>query len=81
MPANMVSEGTITKAWHGTGTPPPPPHQWHGGITLNLIELLASAVSTYMNIQKMVQVSHILDFMDISSALGLIHKASFDPVN
>ena len=48
---------------------------------MNLLESLASAVTIYMTILKMVQGSHILVFTDSSSALGWMHKVSFDPVN
>ena len=48
---------------------------------LNLLELLASAVTIYMNILPLGHGSNILEFTDISSALGWMHKASFDPVN
>ena len=34
-----------------------------------------------MTILQLVQGSHILAFTDSSSALGWMHKASFDPVN
>ena len=57
------------------------PPQWHGKLTLNLLELLASAISIYMTIQQLGHVSHILAFTDSSSALGWMHKASFDPLN
>ena len=57
------------------------PAAWHGKLTLNLLELLASAVTIYINILQMGQGSHILSFADSSSPLGWIHKASFDPVN
>ena len=43
---------------------------WHGKLTLDLLEFLASAVTIYMNILKMGQGSHILEFTDISSALA-----------
>ena len=48
---------------------------------LNLLELLASAVTIYMNILQMVQGSHILAFTDSYSALGWMHKEFFYPVN
>ena len=48
---------------------------------LNLLELLSSEVSIYMTILQLGQGSHILEFTDSSSALGWMHKASFDPVN
>ena len=35
----------------------------------------------YMTILQLGQVSHILVFTDSSSALGWIHKTSYDPVN
>ena len=57
------------------------PETWHGKITLNLLDFIASAVTIYMTILKMVQWSHILSFTDSSSALGWIDKASFDWVN
>ena len=44
------------------------------------MKLLASATSIYMTIQKMRQGSHIIAFTDNSSALGWMHKASFDAV-
>ena len=47
---------------------------------MNLLEFLASAVTIYIIILQMVQGSHILAFIDSSSALGWIHKAYFDPV-
>ena len=53
----------------------------HGKLTLNLLEFLASAVTIYMTILKIGQGSHILAFIDISSALGCMYKAYFDPVN
>ena len=54
---------------------------WHGKLTLNLLELLASAVTIYMTILQLEQGSHIMAFTDSSSALGWMQKASFDPVN
>ena len=48
---------------------------------MNLLEFLASAMIIYMTILKLGQGSHILAFTDISSALGWMHKASFDPMN
>ena len=48
---------------------------------MNLLEFLESAVTIYMTIMQMRQGSHILAFIDSSSALGWMHKASFDPVN
>ena len=54
---------------------------WHGKLALNLLEFLVSAVAIYTTILKLVQGSHILSFTDSSSALGWMHKASFDPVN
>ena len=57
------------------------PASWHGKLTLNLLELLASSVTIYMTILKMVQGSHILAFIDSSSALVWMYKASFDPEN
>ena len=48
---------------------------------MNLIEFLASAVTIYMTILQMVQGSRILEFTDSYSALGWMHKSSFDPVN
>ena len=47
----------------------------------NLLEFLASEVTIYMTILQLGQGSHILSFTDSSSALGWMHKASFDPVN
>ena len=57
------------------------PSEWHGKLTLNLLEILASAVTIYMTILQMGQGSYILAFTDSSSALGWMHKSSFDPVN
>ena len=57
------------------------PAAWHGKLTLNLLELLASAVTIYMTILQMGQGSHILELTDSSSALGWMHKAYFDLVN
>ena len=54
---------------------------WNGKLMLKLLELLASAVTIYMTILKMGQGSQTLAFTDSSSALGWMHKASFDPVN
>ena len=47
----------------------------------NLLEFLASEVTIYMTILKMGQGSHLLAFIESSSSLGWMHKASFDPVN
>ena len=57
------------------------PDTWHGKLTLNLLEFLASVVTIYMTILQLGQGSHILAFTDSSSALGWMHKAYFDPVN
>ena len=57
------------------------PEAWNGKLTLNLLELLASEVTIYMTILQLGQGSHILAFMDSSIALGLMHKAYFDPAN
>ena len=57
------------------------PDTCHGKLTLNLLEFLASAVTIYMTILQLGQGSHILAFTYSSSALGSMHKASFDPVN
>ena len=57
------------------------PDAWHGKLTLNLLELLASAVTIYMTILQLGQGSHILAFTGSSSELGWMHKSSFDPVN
>ena len=61
------------------------PASWHGKLTLNLLEFLASAVTIYMTIYmtilKLGQGSHILALTDSSSALDWMHKSSFDPVN
>ena len=57
------------------------PDAWHGKCTLNLLELLASAVTIYMAILQLGQGSHILAFIDSSRALVWMHKAPFDPVN
>ena len=54
---------------------------WHGKLTLNLLELLALSITIYMNILQLGQGSNILAFADSSSALGWMHKASFDLVN
>ena len=53
----------------------------HGKPTLNFLEFLASAVTIYITILQLGQGSHILAFTDSSSALGWMHKASFDPLN
>ena len=47
------------------------PAAYHGKLTLNLLELLSSAVTINITILKIGQGSHILAFTDISSALGL----------
>ena len=57
------------------------PVVWHGKLTLNLLEFLASAVTIYTTILQRGQGSHILAFTDSSSALGWMHKVSFDQVN
>ena len=57
------------------------PPKWHGVITLNLLEFLASEFSIYMTIQQLRHRSNVLAFTDISSALGWMHNASFYPVN
>ena len=57
------------------------PPEWHGVLTLNLLEFLDSEVSIYMNIRKLGYRYHALAFTDISSALGWMNKASSDPVN
>ena len=57
------------------------PPKWHGVLTLNVLEFLASLVSIYVTIQKLGHGSHVLYFTYISSALGCMHKASFGPVN
>ena len=57
------------------------PAVWHGKITLNLLDFLASAVTIYMTILKMVQGSHILAIIEGSSALVWMHKSSFETVN
>ena len=57
------------------------PTAWHGKLILNLLEFLSPEVTIYMTILKMGKGSPILAFTDSSSALGWIHKASFDPVN
>ena len=49
--------------------------EFHGVLTLNLLDLLASEIAIYMNIQKLGHGSHILAFTDRSSALGWMHKA------
>ena len=48
---------------------------------MNLLEFLASAVTTYITILKMGQGSHILAFTESSSALGWMHKETFEVVN
>ena len=48
---------------------------------MNLLELLASAVTIYITILKMGQGSHILLFTDSFRSLGWMHKSYFDPVN
>ena len=48
---------------------------------LNLLKLLASAVTIYITIIQLGQGSHILEFTDSPSALGWMYKASFDTVN
>ena len=50
-------------------------------MTLNILELLVSVVSIYITIQQLGHRFHVLAFTDSSSAIGCIHKASFDPVN
>ena len=57
------------------------PSEWHGKLTLNLLEFLASAISIYMTILQLGHGSHILAFTYSSSTLGWMHKASFDLVN
>ena len=57
------------------------PDAWHGKLTFNLLEFLASAVTIYVTILQLGQGSHILSFTDSSSALDLMHKEFFDPVN
>ena len=47
---------------------------------MNLLELIASEVTIYITILQMGHGSHILAFIDISSALGWMHKESFNPV-
>ena len=54
---------------------------WNRNLTLNLLEFLASEMTIYTNIMQMGEGSHILAFTESSSALGWMHKASFDPVN
>ena len=48
---------------------------------MKLLEFLASSISIYITILKLVHVSRILSFTDSSSTLGWVHKASFQPVN
>ena len=50
-------------------------------LTLGLLDLLATEISIYITNQELGHGSHILAFTDISSYLGWIPKASFDPVN
>ena len=54
---------------------------WHGKLTSNLLELLALSINIYMTILQLVQGSNILAFTNSSSALGWMHKSSFDLVN
>ena len=56
------------------------PQEWNGVLTLKLLKFLASATSIYITMQQLVKGYHILAFTDSSSALGWIHKASFEPV-
>ena len=39
--------------------------KWHGVLTMNLLEFLASEVPIYMTIQKLIHGTHILAFTDI----------------
>ena len=48
---------------------------------MKILEFLASEVSIYITIQKLVHVVHVLAFTDISYAPVWMHKASFGPVN
>ena len=48
--------------------------EWHGVLTLNLLEFLAWNKSIYMTIQQLGHVSHILALTDSSSDLGWMHK-------
>ena len=57
------------------------PPEWIGILTFHLMDFLASATSIYTKIQKLVKASRILAHTDSLSALGHIHKASFEPVN
>ena len=57
------------------------PTRKHGVLTLNLMEFLDSELSPYMTIHQLGHGDHVLSFMDSSSALVWMHKASFDPVN
>ena len=57
------------------------PSAWHRKLILNLLELLASSISIYMNLLQLGHGSQILAFTDSSSALGWMQKAFFDPVN
>ena len=57
------------------------PSKWNGVLPLSLLELLTSAVSIYMTIQQLGYGSHVPAFTNSSSALGWMHKLSFDPVN
>ena len=50
---------------------------WHGKLTLDLLEFLASAVTIYTTILQLGQGSHILAFTDSSSKLGCMHKGFF----
>ena len=56
------------------------PNELVGFFTVNLLEFLASAISIHMTLQQNPNSQlHILAFTDSSSALGWLHKASFNP--
>ena len=57
------------------------PLELHGVLTLNLIGFLPLATPIYITIQQLEQLHHVISFIDSSSDLGWIHKASFDPVD
>ena len=57
------------------------PSEWHGKLILNLLEFLASALTIYITTIQLGQGSQILELTESSSALGWMHKASFEPVN
>ena len=46
------------------------PSEWHGKLTLNLIEFLSSTITIYITILQLGHGSHILAFTDSSGAFG-----------